>query len=58
MKETQLIKNIHDQIINYLKDQNKNIGLTKPNVSIENLNEESYTRLHRTINPWTSELKY
>ena len=50
MKETQLIKNIHDQIINYLKDQNKNIGLTKPNVSIENLNEEFDISLDESTN--------
>ena len=40
MNQTKLIKDIHDQIINYLEDQNKNVGLTNPNVSIDHLQKE------------------
>tara|TARA_B100001996_G_scaffold130988_1_gene99563 strand:- start:5628 stop:7040 length:1413 start_codon:yes stop_codon:yes gene_type:complete len=50
MEQTQLIKDIHDQIINYLDDQNKNVGLTKPNVSIENLNKEFDISLDESTN--------
>ena len=35
MNQTELIKNVHDQIIDYLEDQDKNIGLTKHPVSPE-----------------------
>ena len=50
MNQTKLIKDIHDQIINYLDDQNKNVGLTKPNVSIENLNKEFDISLDKSTN--------
>ena len=50
MNQTQLIKDIHDQIINYLEDQNKNIGLTKPNVSLKHLNKKFDVSLDEATN--------
>ena len=40
MEQTQLINDIHDRIVQYLKDQDKNIGLTKPKIAPENLYKE------------------
>ena len=48
MNQTELIKNVHDQIIDYLEDQDKNIGLTKHPVSPEYINKEFKISLDQT----------
>ena len=50
MEQTQLINDIHDRIIEYLKDQDKNIGLTKPNISSEHLYKEFDISLDESTN--------
>jgi glutamate/tyrosine decarboxylase-like PLP-dependent enzyme len=50
MDQTQLIKDIHDRIIHYLENQNKNIGLTKPEVSKEYLEKEFDFNLDTSTN--------
>ena len=48
MNQTELIKNVHDQIIDYLEDQDKNIGLTKHPVSPEYIKKEFNISLDQT----------
>ena len=48
MNQTELIKIVHDQIIDYLEDQDKNIGLTKHPVSPEYINKEFNISLDHT----------
>ena len=50
MEQTQLIKDIHDRIVQYLKDQDKNIGLTKPKISPEHLYKEFDISLDESTN--------
>ena len=50
MEQTQLINDIHDRIIEYLIDQDKNIGLTKPNISSEHLYKEFDISLDESTN--------
>ena len=50
MEQTQLINDIHDRIVQYLKDQDKNIGLTKPKIAPENLYKEFDIRLDESTN--------
>ena len=50
MEQTQLINDIHDRIVQYLKDQDKNIGLTKPKIAPENLYKEFDISLDESTN--------
>ena len=50
MEQTQLINDIHDRIVQYLKDQDKNIGLTKPKISPEHLYKEFDISLDESTN--------
>ena len=50
MEQTQLINDIHDRIVQYLKDQDKNIGLTKPKISPEHLYKEFDINLDESTN--------